>query len=51
MIWEHLYDWQDESVSNTVDVFISRLRKKIDRSGLPPLIHTVRGAGYQLKGE
>ena len=50
-IWEHLYDWQDESVSNTIDVFISRLRKKIDRPGLPPLIHTVRGAGYQLKGE
>jgi DNA-binding response OmpR family regulator len=49
-IWEHLYDWQDESVSNTIDVFISRLRKKIDRPGLPPLIHTVRGAGYQLKG-
>jgi two-component system copper resistance phosphate regulon response regulator CusR len=50
-IWEHLYDWQDESVSNTVDVFISRLRKKIDRPGLLPLIHTVRGAGYLLKGE
>jgi two-component system OmpR family response regulator len=50
-IWEHLYDWQDESVSNTIDVFISRLRKKIDRLGLPPLIHTVRGAGYLLKGE
>jgi DNA-binding response OmpR family regulator len=49
-IWEHLYDWQDESVSNTIDVFISRLRKKIDRPGLPPLIHTIRGAGYQLKG-
>jgi DNA-binding response OmpR family regulator len=51
MIWEHLYDWQDESVSNTVDVFISRIRKKIDRPGLPPLIHTLRGAGYQLRGE
>jgi DNA-binding response OmpR family regulator len=50
-IWEHLYDWQDESVSNTVEVFISRLRKKIDRPGLLPLIHTVRGAGYLLKGE
>jgi DNA-binding response OmpR family regulator len=50
-IWEHLYEWQDESISNTVDVFISRLRKKIDRPGLPPLIRTVRGAGYLLKGE
>jgi DNA-binding response OmpR family regulator len=50
VIWEHLYDWQNESVSNTIDVFISRLRKKIDRPGLPPLIQTVRGAGYRLKG-
>jgi len=49
-IWEHLYDWQDDSTSNTIEVFISRLRKKIDRPGLPSLIHTVRGAGYQLKG-
>jgi DNA-binding response OmpR family regulator len=51
VIWEHLYDWQDESLSNTIDVFISRLRKKIDQPGLAPLIHTVRGAGYQIKGE
>ncbi len=50
-IWEHLYDWQDESVSNTIDVFISRLRRKIDKPGLAPLIHTVRGVGYRLKDE
>lgn len=50
-IWEHLYDWQDETTSNVIDVFISRLRKKIDRPGLRPLIHTVRGAGYLLKAE
>ena len=49
-IWEHLYDWQDDKTSNIIDVFISRLRKKIDRPGLRPLIHTVRGAGYLLKG-
>jgi DNA-binding response OmpR family regulator len=50
-IWEHLYDWQDDKTSNIIDVFMSRLRKKIDRPGLRPLIHTVRGAGYLLKGE
>ncbi|TRZ89608.1 DNA-binding response regulator [bacterium] len=50
-IWEHLYEWQDESISNTVDVFISRLRRKIDRPDLRPLIHTLRGSGYMLKGE
>ncbi|MCX6566990.1 MAG: response regulator transcription factor [Candidatus Aminicenantes bacterium] len=50
-IWEHLYDWQDESTSNIIDVFISRLRKKIDHPPLRPLIRTVRGAGYILKGD
>ncbi len=47
-IWEHLYDWQDESTSNNIDVFISRLRKKVDRPPFRPLIRTVRGAGYIL---
>ncbi|MCX6558888.1 MAG: response regulator transcription factor [Candidatus Aminicenantes bacterium] len=50
-IWEHLYDWQDDTTSNLIDVFIGRLRKKIDRPGLTPLIQTVRGVGYLLKGE
>jgi len=50
-IWEHLYDWQDDTTSNLIDVFISRLRKKIDRPGLRPLIRTVRGSGYLLKAE
>jgi DNA-binding response OmpR family regulator len=50
-IWEHLYDWQNDTTSNVIDVFISHLRKKIDRPGLRPLIQTVRGAGYLLKGD
>jgi DNA-binding response OmpR family regulator len=49
-IWEHLYDWQDSTTSNLIEVFIGRLRKKIDRPGLRPLIQTVRGVGYLLKG-
>jgi len=31
-----------------VDTHVSHLRKKIDRSGSRPLIHTVRGVGYRL---
>jgi DNA-binding response OmpR family regulator len=50
-IWEHLYDWQDEKTSNIIDVYISRLRRKIDRPGLRPLFQTVRGEGYLLKGD
>ena len=47
---EHLYDCNFDLDSNVIDVFISRLRAKIDRGHSTRLIHTVRGAGYILKG-
>ena len=34
--------------TNVVDVYVGYLRKKLNRPGLEPLIHTVRGAGYRL---
>lgn len=49
-IWEHVYDFQSDNQSNVVDVYISYLRKKIDRPGLEKLIHTRRGQGYVLGG-
>lgn len=39
----------EDPLTNVVDVYIRRLRAKIDRQGLPPLIHTVRGLGYRLE--
>ena len=45
---ERCYDFADETGSNVIDVYIGYLRRKIDRSGLPPLIHTRRGHGYVL---
>ena len=47
-IWEHLYDQNDENVSNVVDVYIGYLRNKIDRDHPVKLIHTRRGMGYML---
>ena len=42
--------WMDEEAySNTVDVYIGMLRKKIDADSEAKLIHTVRGAGYTLR--
>jgi two-component system OmpR family response regulator len=35
--------------SNVVDVYISYLRRKLDRPGLPQVIETVRGAGYRVR--
>jgi DNA-binding response OmpR family regulator len=51
MIWEHLYDEQDESTSNVVDVYIRYLRNKIDKGYDPPLILTRWGEGYMMRGE
>jgi two-component system OmpR family response regulator len=52
-IWEHLYDMNDESTSNVVDVYVGYLRAKVDRPfpGSPRLIHTRRGQGYVLSAE
>jgi two-component system OmpR family response regulator len=41
---EHIYDQDFDRDSNTIEVFIGRLRKKLG----PPLIQTVRGLGYRL---
>jgi DNA-binding response OmpR family regulator len=51
MIWEHLYDDQDETISNVVDVYIRYLRNKIDKGFEPPLILTRWGEGYMLRGD
>jgi DNA-binding response OmpR family regulator len=47
-IWEHVYDFAAEVNSNVIDVYIGYLRKKLERDGLPRLIHTRRGLGYVL---
>lgn len=43
-VWDENYD----PFSNIIDVYVSRIRRKVDQPGLTPLIHTVRGAGYSL---
>jgi DNA-binding response OmpR family regulator len=47
-IWEHVYEFNSDADSNVVDVYITYLRKKIERPGKPPLLHTRRGFGYML---
>ena len=47
-IWEHIYDFAAEPDSNVIDVYIARLRKKLEQDGRPRLIHTRRGMGYVL---
>lgn len=49
MLLEKVWDYRFDPQTNVIDVHISRLRQKIDRDFDPPLIHTVRGAGYTLR--
>ncbi len=46
-IIDHLYGWEDVSSSNAVEVFIHRLRRKLEDSGVS--ITTVRGMGYLIE--
>lgn len=47
-IGERVWDINFEPTSNVIDVYISSLRRKIDRAGLQRLIHTVKNAGYRF---
>jgi DNA-binding response OmpR family regulator len=47
-IAEHVWDEHYDPLSNVVDVYVQRLRRKIDRPGSESLIRTRRGEGYQL---
>jgi len=50
-IAQHVWDENFDPLSNIIDVYIRRLRAKIDAGGARPLIHTRRGAGYVLSAE
>jgi len=47
-IAEHVWDDRYDPLSNVIDVYVQRLRRKIDRGDGPSLIRTRRGAVYQL---
>ena len=50
-ILEHVWDDNFDPVGNAVDVLVGRLRRKIDRADMIPLLHTVRGSGYLLSDQ
>jgi DNA-binding response OmpR family regulator len=47
----HVWDMNFDAESNVIDVYVSMLRRKIDKGFAKPLIHTVIGAGYVLSAE
>lgn len=50
MLLENVWDYHFDPQTNVVDVHVSRLRSKIDKGFETHLLHTVRGAGYVLRG-
>jgi heavy metal response regulator len=51
MISEHVWDYDFDTETNVIDVYVNYLRRKIDSGREKKLIHTVRGSGYVLKAE
>lgn len=49
MLLEKVWDYDFDPGTNLVDVYIKRLREKIDAPFEPKLLHTVRGTGYVLR--
>jgi DNA-binding response OmpR family regulator len=49
-IVEHVWDCHFDSETNLIEVYINRLRHKLDQNRSSKLIHTVRGVGYRLGG-
>src|SRR3712207_2587215 len=46
---EEVWGYDPMAMTNTIDVFISNLRRKLEEGGEPRLLHTKRGAGYVLR--
>ncbi len=49
LLSEHVYDYHFDTDTNVIDVYINKLRNKIDKQFENPLLHTIRGVGYILK--
>ena len=46
---EDVWDYHPYAETNTIDVFVSNLRRKLEAGGEPRVLHTVRGSGYVLR--
>ncbi len=48
---EHIYDYQFDTSTNVIDVYINKLRNKIDKDFSRQLLFTMRGIGYTIKDD
>jgi len=48
---EEVWEYGPYAETNTIDVFVSNLRRKLEAGGEPRILHTVRGSGYVLRSD
>jgi two-component system, OmpR family, response regulator len=49
MLLQHVWDLHFDPSTNIIDVYVGRVRRKVDDQQAYPLIHTIRGVGYLLR--
>ena len=49
MLLQHVWDLHFDPLTNVIDVYVGRVRRKIDSGQAYPLIHTIRGVGFCLR--
>jgi two-component system, OmpR family, response regulator len=49
MLLQHVWDLHFDPTTNIIDVYVGRVRRKVDDSQAYPLIHTVRGVGFCVR--
>ena len=49
LIFERVWGYDFGPTSNSLEVYVGYLRRKLEADGEPRLIHTVRGVGYALR--
>ena len=49
MLLQHVWDLHFDPTTNVIDVYVGRVRRKIDNGQAYPLIHTIRGIGFCLR--
>lgn len=49
MLLQHVWDLHFDPMTNIIDVYVGRLRRKIDKHNAYPIIHTIRGVGFCLR--
>jgi two-component system OmpR family response regulator len=49
MLLQHVWDLHFDPTTNIIDVYVGRVRRKVDGEQVYPLIHTIRGVGYCVR--